>query len=309
MDARELLNRVAETYAKLESFEVDILHTSESGDEDASRSSSHRSRGWFEAPHKVRWQQNSSRGIVMVTDGVDRHHYSGAMKHYSGGTVQPGQRLMGSFLSEHPLGGGMVFLFAGIAEKVAEAVVVKEEPEQVVVSVRYKTEPNPIYSHSVVLFTINSRSNLVLRMEGEATHQFPGQDESQTSREVSIFSHGFLNQPIPEATFQYVPPADAVDQSEQHRRSGDGTARRGPDGFETWHSSDWEGETFVDNFELKIRAMELKFERRLTFAGKDLEILETVSGPHGGSEHTCRLKGRLPPGLAAPPEDNGQISG
>ena len=44
MDGRVLLELVGETYARMKSFEVEILTTDESGDEDQSNRSSHRAR-------------------------------------------------------------------------------------------------------------------------------------------------------------------------------------------------------------------------------------------------------------------------
>jgi outer membrane lipoprotein-sorting protein len=291
VDARELLNRVAETYAKMQSFEVEILYTSESGDEDASERHSKRNRAWFQAPRKVRWQRGGANAVVMVTDGVVRHHYSEPMKHYWSFDEQPGAPLMGSFQYGYPLPGGMVFLFPGIAERVTEAAMVKEDAEEAVISVSYEIEPNPFFSVSGLLFTIDRQRNLVLQMEAEVTHRFPGREGSRTSRDVYAYSHAFLNQPIPEAAFQYVPPADAVNQAELHHgRSGGGSSQPGPDGYETWHSTEWKDNTFVDNFELKIRGMELNFERRLSFSEGKVQMVEKVSGPQGESEHASSME-------------------
>ena len=58
MNAKTILETVADTYAKLSSFEVEILSTTESGDEDAFERSSQRARAFFVAPGKVRIEQS-----------------------------------------------------------------------------------------------------------------------------------------------------------------------------------------------------------------------------------------------------------
>lgn len=120
------------------------------------------------------------------------------------------------------------------------------------------------------------------------TYRFPDRHESNTSRNVYTYEHAFLNQSIPPQTFEYVPPADAVDQAQMLRRGGCGTSYNGPDEkkrFDAWHTNKWAGDAFEEEFELTIRDIDLRFERRLSFAGKNLVISEKIIGPQGPAEH------------------------
>jgi outer membrane lipoprotein-sorting protein len=290
MDARELLKKVGEAYAKLESFEVEILFTSESGDEDFFSCKRQRGRALFAAPNKVRVDYGGRQGVVLVTDGVDSHHYFRRQKHYQTWAVEPGHRPEGLFNPKYPLSGANMFLYNHIAEGVAGSEILREEPEaHVVISVTYDAVPDSPASSSAITFWVDTRTNLVSRVEGDVTYVFPPHNVQHASRQILSYTHAFLDQPIPPQTFEYVPPADAISDSDQHRRAGSGTARRGANGFETWHSAAWEDETFVDNFELKIRGLELSFERRLTFDDKNLKISEKIAGPRGETEHQLSI--------------------
>jgi outer membrane lipoprotein-sorting protein len=286
MDAQALLEKVGESYAKLESFEVEILFTMESGDEDSFSHSRQRARALFAAPNKIRFDCGGRQGTVVVSDGVDIHHYYGGQKYYQTSAVEPGHRLQGQFNPKYPLPGGNIFLFNHIAEGVGKSEILREEPEaQVVVSVTYDTVPDSPFSASTITFWVDMRTNLVSRVEGEVTHVMPPDNERHTSRQLLSYGHAFLNQEIPPQAFEYVPPADAIVDSDRRRRGGSGTARYGAGGYETWHSAAWEDGTFVDNFDLNIRGLELIFERRLTFDDKDLKISEKIAGPQGETEH------------------------
>jgi hypothetical protein len=290
MDARALLKIVADTYAKMQSFEVEILSTVESGGDEELHRSRQRARAFFAAPNKVRIEQSGRRGIVTVSDGVDHHHYLKGPKQYWTSAAPLNRLFAGAFRPESPLTAGIVFLFPRMAEKVALAEILKEDDSSVVVSVTYDSSPDNPVSASPIVFWIDKRTNLASRMKGEVTHRFPHDDESHTTRNEYKYAHAFLNQPIPAQTFEYIPPSDAVDGSS--RRPGSGTSNHGLDEkrrFETWHHALWEGETFIDQFELKIRGLELNFERRLAFAGNELRILEKITGPKGSNERQFSL--------------------
>jgi outer membrane lipoprotein-sorting protein len=295
MNAKTILETVADTYAKLSSFEVEILSTTESGDEDAFERSSQRARAFFVAPGKVRIEQSGRDGIVSVTDGVDVHHYFRRPKQYSTRAVASGFPLAGSFQPEHPLAGGTTFLFGRIAEKVVLAEILSEEPDARVILVTYHPPPHSrlAFSCSPVTFWVNTKTNLVSRMEGEMTHRSPMDDQNRTNKLASVYAHAFINQPIPPATFEYAPPAEAVDQSDTDHRPGSSSWNDGPDEkkrFETWRHSNWEDEAFVDRFELKIRGIELNFERRVTLAEQSANVSENITGTHGKTAHEYSIK-------------------
>jgi hypothetical protein len=224
-----------------------------------------------------------------VTDGVDAHHYFRAPKRYSTFPVPPGHPLEGSFRPDYPLAAGTIFLFNRIGEKISKSEILREEPDAVVVSVTYELaeQDHCPFSSSPLTIWIDTRTNLVSRMEGEMTVRIPMDREPRTTKHLFVYAHAFVNQLIPPQTFEFVPPADGIDDSRAHRRSGSGSSYGGVEEkkrFETWHSTAWEDETFLDRLELKIRTLDLTFERRLTFEGADLQISEKVTGPKGVTE-------------------------
>jgi hypothetical protein len=224
----------------------------------------------------------------MVSDGVDVHRYHRRPGHYFSGPVQPGHRLEGFFHAAHPFASGMTFLF----DKIAEDVVSADMLEDSVVAVTYDPAVRPgfIVASSPVRFWINQRTMLVSRMEGEVTHRFPTEGEEFSSKSRYEYAHAFVDQAIPPQTFEYTPPAGAVDESLTRRRGGGGASRPGPDGYNTWHSADLEGDAFVDRFELKIRNLEFEFERRFTFGEKEVEVAEKVTGPLGSTERGFSIR-------------------
>ncbi len=295
MDGRALLEAVGETYARMKSFEVEMLSTNESGDEDHLSSNSQRTRAFFAAPDKVRIEQGGAHGRVTVCDGEEVHHYFSRMKRYSGSRFEPGSSLTGSFRPEFPMM-SEVFLFRQIAEKVVSAEIVREEEDARVVAVEYELLHPHFMTCSPVTFHVDGRTNLVARMEGEVKHRMPMHDETHSSKNAIAYSHAVVDQEIPGATFEYAPPADAVDASEGgvgFGGGGGGFAHQSSDGargVESWHSSNWKGEAYVEEWKARIRGVELRFERRLSFEGDDLRIAETITGPLGITEREFSIK-------------------
>jgi outer membrane lipoprotein-sorting protein len=288
MDARALLKTVGEVYAKLSSFEAEILLTTESGSEDDFNRNARRARAFFVAPDKLRIEQSGRHGMLMVCDGVEVQRYHPRPGHYFSSPVEPGHRFEGFFHAEHPFASGMTFLFDKIAENAASAEMVEES----VVSVIYDPAKRPsfVVASSPVKFWIDQRTMLVSRMEGEVTHRFPAHEEEVSSKSSFVYSHAFVDQEIPPRTFEYAPPEGAVDASMMPPRAGSGTSRPEPDGYKTWHYANWEGEAFVDRFELKIRNMEFEFERRLTFGEKQVDVAEKILGPLGPTERGFSIR-------------------
>jgi hypothetical protein len=216
------------------------------------------------------------------------------MNQYSSAPFEPEFLKQGSFRPEFPMMND-AFLFARIAEKVVRADIVREEEDERVVVVEYEPLAQQIFDCSAVTYRVDRRTNLIARMEGVVTHQFPEQ-EIHSSRNSVVYSHLAIDQEIPAATFQYAPPADAIDASEGRGVGfgrGSGFARRSSDGkkdSEEWHSSWWDGEAWLEQRELRIRGVELKFERRLSFEGGDLRIAETITGPLGITEREFSIE-------------------
>ena len=295
MDVRARLEAVADTYAKLSSFEVEILSTTESGDEYSFKRGSQRGRAYFVAPDKVRIDHSGTNGTITVTDGKDRHHYFRQMNRYSTSAVVPGPPIPGFFRTDYPLNTGLVFLFNQIAESVTDAEILREEPDAQIVSVTYAPAPRPgfIVSSSPITYWIDTRTNLISRMEGEVTIRAPRAAELLRTRTVCTYTNAFLNQTIPPQTFEYAPPADAIDGSDPRNRPGSTSGNHGRDEkkhFDSWRDSRWTEEAFVDQFELKTRGVELAFERRITFEDQIVIVSETIVGPHGPIKHEFSIK-------------------
>jgi hypothetical protein len=83
MDSAGLLSTVAATYASLETVAVELLITNESNDGERINRSEQRAKGWFATPDKVRIERGGQRGSVIVTNGVDLHHWFGRQERYS----------------------------------------------------------------------------------------------------------------------------------------------------------------------------------------------------------------------------------
>jgi hypothetical protein len=297
MDAWALLETVAETYASLKSLAVEILITNESGDDGVFNHSEQRARAFFVAPDKLRIEQGGRHGSVTVTNGIDIHHYLVGPKRYLKRAVEQRDQLPGWFRPEFPVAGGPTILFSRIAERVAAAEILREEPVGdegslcQVLSVAYEPSPYPnlTVSSSPVLLWVNSHTHLISRMEGETTHRLPAHDETHTNKRILTFTRAIVNEPIPAETFEFSPPADAVDVSDPRHREGcavvgggGGSAHFDPEKgqwFESWRSHDWAGDTLIERSRLKLHGLELSFERRLTVSDdrKELRIVERIS--------------------------------
>jgi hypothetical protein len=98
---------------------------------------------------------------------------------------------------------------------------------------------------------------------------------------------------IPPELFNFSPPPGSEDASASPRRgivrSGGGGAQVHSDPekyLEAWHSTEWDGETLAERCKLRLRGMDLAFERRLTFSedGSERHIAERISGPKGQTQ-------------------------
>lgn len=307
MDAKALLETVAETYANLKSLAVELLIVNESEDDGTFQRSEQRGSGYFVAPDKLRIEQGGRRGTVTVTNGSDLHHYFGGPRRYSKSPVGRRDVLPGWFRPDYPVGSGTTFLFDRIAERVAKAEILRAEPvsgegsEALLCQALSVTYEPPSFagltvSSSPVVFWVDSHTHLVMRLEGETTHRLPAHDETHTNKLTLAFRRTIMNEPIPSERFEFSPPADAVDASDPRGRGGFSVATGGGGsaGFdrekgkwvETWHSHDWAGDTLIERSKLMLHGLELAFERRLTLSddGKELRVVERIRGPKGQME-------------------------
>ena len=108
-----------------------------------------------------------------------------------------------------------------------------------------------------------------------------------------------INPVLPEGTFEFVPPADAVVSTGQDgfisAGGGGGFAKfanSDPRHIEHRGSHEWEGETLVERSKWKLRGTTLTFERRLTFSesGDQLQIVERATSPADTTETSSALR-------------------
>ena len=301
MDARSILENVAHAYSRLNTLSVEIISETESGDEASSNRGSLRTRAWFEAPHKIRIEQNGQNGILIVTDGADVHSYFAHAKRYSK-RPHPAEFLPGSFQPRHAVfEGPPPFLFSRLAETASSVNLVEETPDSVVLSVVY--EPNPDlriwWLSSPVQYRIDSRTNLISRIEAEVSHRIPAHDETRVRKYVISFVNAVVDEPVLAEIFQFVPPSDAIEASQAGRpggrvslRSGGGFAGSyGSAGekrtYESHHSHEWDGEVLIERYKLRLHGADVTFERRLTFSEdrRELRISETIASAKGQTDH------------------------
>jgi hypothetical protein len=204
-------------------------------------------------------------------------------------------RLPHLFRPDFPFSGGdEPFLFQGIEERVTAAEILRDEDGCHVVSVTYQPPPYPglIVSGSAVLFWISAADRMVMRMQGKLGHRFPTDDEVTWTGHTVLVRNIQVNHPLPDDTFQFTPPPDAIPESGGQcggfigGGGGGGFVQHGPDDrhrLEHHGSHEWQGETLIEHSKWKIRGITLTFERHLTFSadGKELHIRERVAGPQG----------------------------
>jgi outer membrane lipoprotein-sorting protein len=301
MDARALIETVAETYRGLETLAVDLVITEDSDDEGGSMHRVQRAKAFFATPDKVRIEDGGRRGNITVADGGDVYQYHPHPKRYSKHPLQADRFLPGLFRTDLVLLSNQPFLFGRIAERIADAEILREEfldgesTPCLVLRVTYDPPDHAgrLWTWSPVLFWIDSRTHLVSKLEGDVTVQHPGREEAKTSRWSLRFENVVVNRPIAAETFELVAPPDAMDISDPKNRSnvsgggGGGSVQfRGGQQFQTSHSHQWAGDTLVGQMRYKMWGFEIVFERRLSLSDDRSEVLvvERVIGPKGQTE-------------------------
>ena len=193
------------------------------------------------------------------------------------------------------------FLFQGLDERAVAAEILREEDGCHVLAVEYERRPAQeglMVHKSPVLFWVDGRNRMVMRLAGETGHRMPTEDEVTWSRHRMVVREMHVNEPLMDRTFHFTPPEDA----EPETGGGCGIAFGGGGGFvqagpdekhrlEYQNSHKWQGETLVDRSRWKLLGMLLTFERRLTFSedGADLRVAERVTSPKGEAETSCTL--------------------
>ncbi|MCZ2149758.1 MAG: hypothetical protein LC126_18515 [Bryobacterales bacterium] len=303
MDAILLLREVSSAYRGLKSLAVEAVMVTESGDEDLRRREEQRVRFFYKAPDRIRYEPCGKKGTVEVNDGEHLHTCfllpgpGGGAPYYRTATAEMCW-LPHRFRPEFPLSNEPVFLFAGIEERVAKAEVLREEDGCYVVSVAYEPSPHPgVIAGGPVLYWVHPETWMVMRRQGDLGHRFPMGDEVQWSRHTVMVRTMGLNERLPEETFRFTPPAEAVlagGRSGTGGGSGTAFSAGGPDGprrleHRGWH--EWDGETLVDHSVWKTRGVTLNFERRMIFStdGKEVRVEERIRGPLGEVKGEFRL--------------------
>jgi hypothetical protein len=297
MDARALLDAVAQAYSRLETLAVEVLTTNESGGVGELNRNEQRASAYYVAPDCVRIQPAGRRGLTIVTDGREVHTYFGAGKRYSKVGATTGGWLPGEFQPEYPIGSGAIFLFQRIAERVTAAEYVREEGTAHVLSVTYEPPPCGTISCSAVLLWVDTATHLISRLEGSVTHRMPAHDEEHTNKIEVTLTAAIVNRPIPAETFTYTPPADAVEMVGGRvgfggGGGGGGSSGRGTAGaFETWTQHEWAGETMIERSKLRLYGATIAIERRLKRSAdaKAVHVTEIITGPQGTSEREFEI--------------------
>ncbi len=301
MDALVLLSRVSEAYRKLRSLEAEATIIHESGDEYASQRNERRVRFFYSAPDRMRLESPGDRCRVQVCSGMKAHTvFGGPMgrQRYTRMPVNP-SRLPHSFRSDIPLGGGNEpFLFTHISEQVSEAEMLPDEDGRLAVSVTYGPGPHAAIATSPFRFRIDPGSFRVMGVRADIGHRFPGQDEIRWTRSTLTIRELRADEPIPDSTFDFTPPADAVEMPGGPGFGGGGGgggfvsgAANGLNRIEHQGSHEWQGETLVEHSRWRVRSVLLTFEGRMTFSpeNKGVEIVERATGPKGQTETTGTL--------------------
>ena len=241
--------------------------------------------------------------MVLVSDGVDTHSFIthvGFPNRYSKSAAFPRKHLPGLF--QPPLGtlGGIppAFLFCQIADKLASAEILAEEPGSFLIAATYEEPSSPLFRlGSPVQYSIDSRTRLISRIKGEVSMRMPAHDLTRIIKHTVSFENVIVDEPIPRGVFRFIPPADAVDGSAPDGRgrisfgggAGGGGSFEGAGRSRVEHhlQHEWEGETLIERYKLRVHGIDLSFERRLTFSEDrgEVKISERVTGPKGETTH------------------------
>jgi hypothetical protein len=302
MDAIAVLESVASAYAGLKTLSVEILSVEESGDNASSRRSEIRTKAWFEAPNKIRIEREGPHGMVLATDGVDVHSFHAFPKRYSKHPGFPARFLPGEFLPDHAslFVNPPAFLFSKIARHVKSAEILADSSASILASVTYNEPGHPLLRFtSPVLYSIDFKTRLVSRVEGEVTIRMPARDHGVSRKHSVSFVNTVVDGPVSPDIFNFIPPPDASEGrlppgTGWRFFGGGGSAFRGPGGtdrFEHRRSHNWEGDTLVEVYTLRAHGMDLTFERRITFSEdrRKLDVTERIVGPAGEAIHDLSL--------------------
>jgi outer membrane lipoprotein-sorting protein len=303
MDASVLLNRVSETYRNLRSLTAEATIIGESGDEYSSQRNERRIRFSYAAPDRFRFEPLGDSGVLRVCDGIQIHQLFRREPmpgpRYNSVPAHQGQ-LPHDFRPGLPFGGGNEpFLFAHINAAVKEAETLPDQDGLRVVSVSYEPGLHPAITTSPVRFWIDPGSFCLMRLQTNTGHRFPTRDEITWTRHTLIMRELRIDVPIPDSTFDFTPPPDAVTLPNGRGIMGGGGgggfirgASSGHGGVEHHGSHEWEGETLVERSRWKVRGVMLTFERRMAFAegNSSVEIVERATGPKGRTETRSSLE-------------------
>jgi hypothetical protein len=236
--------------------------------------------------------------MVQVADGTHLHTLFRQARGFEGGarvsSIQMPEMhfLPHVFRPDFPLTNDGTFLFQGIEECAADAGILREEDGCYVIAVTYnQPSPHPgVVTRGDILFWVNTATLMVVKQQGDLGHRFPVDDEVRWTRLTMSVRNMRLNEPLPEDTFQFTPPADAniaaAGRCGISMGGGGGFIQDGPNGrgrIEHRGSHEWQGDTLVEHSKWKIRGFVLSFERRLTFSDDETElsIAERIIGPQG----------------------------
>lgn len=299
MDALELLRNVSEAYRTLATLQIDGVHITESGDENANSRFEQRLRFFYAAPDRMRYEPCGQKAGIQIADGAHLHTT------HRGHGFEPGPTFTSTPVSNIPWHGlphffrpdlplsDPTFIFRNVDQRVAGARIVRQEDGCHVLSVTYEPTPgSALVIDPDISFWVSASTLMVMKQQGKWGHRLPLEDEVRWSRLTTCVHSMRLNEPIPDGTFNFAPPPGAKPMTRP--RSGSGfihPGRNERERLEHHGSHEWDGDTLIEHSEWKIRGVILNFERRLAFSDGDSELRvdERITVPQGETQGSFKV--------------------
>ena len=297
MDARALLRDVVRAYRALDTLQIEALLISESEDEGSRLHREARLKFHYQAPDRVRVEQPGRQRSVLVSDGSEFQSFFAAHQRHFRNPAPPLEQLPGVFLPEFPLGGDHgPFLFHTIEDRLIQAELAGEACLTLngapatchVLAVRYEPSPAEIARvNRPIRFWIDTRTKLVLRLEGEFDLRHPRDGAVTVNKRVIAVTYCTCNEPLPAGIFTFTPPPGVSELAQSRGMAGGG-------GAGVRHSPDPGAASRLERSTVTIGGHPIEIERRWAVLPDESELVvtETIHGPKGTLErsYTIRLR-------------------
>ena len=287
MEALTLLHEVSEAYRSLKNLALEAVYSTESGDENANQRNERRVRFFYGAPNRLRYEPCGKVGMIQVADGEQLHTLT--FNPLLGGPECGSVPLSADGPLPHVFQAQVpeAFLYQGVDEGVTEARILRDEAEHHVVEATYEPSRFDHMAFGPAVFWVNSKNRMIVRHECELGHRMPHAAEMLWSRHIVLIQKMEVNSEIPQKTFQFTPPQDAV-----HRQGrcymgvgGSGSVVTGDadTGRQRWECRTTHGSEdgrLVERGRWTINGVVLNVERWITVSedGNELRIDDVVKG-------------------------------